>query len=90
MKKKMTKFFGNGKNTMSVWTFNYLERHGSGSVNGIFIATGRTKTAFAPKRYKFVFTTGATAVHGTAKRRVATIEHTVYVFHDGSSWVSGI
>lgn len=67
-----------------------LKRHGSGAFNGIFVATGWTETAFASERNEFIFTTGTTAVHGTAKRRVTAAEHTVNVFHNGGSGVCGI
>ena len=47
-----TQFPGNGKDAVSVFHVDDFERHGGGSVNGIFVAAGRTETAFAAERNK--------------------------------------
>ncbi len=75
---------------MSVLATYNLKRHGSGTVDGIFVATGRTETAFTAKRNELKFTTGTTAIHGTTEGRVTTIKHAVNVFHDGCSGMCGI
>ena len=48
----------------------------------IFVATGRTKTAFAAKGNKFKISTVRTAIHGTTVRRITTMNHLVDIFND--------
>lgn len=65
---------------MSVNTLDDFERHGSGALDRIEIATGRTETAFAAKRNEFQGAAFGAAVHGATKGRVATVDHLVNVF----------
>lgn len=88
--KERSKFFGDSKNTVSVSDANDFERHGGGTVNGIFIAASRAETAFAAKRDKFQVAAFGAAVHGTTIRGVATMDHSVNVFHDGRTGMSSI
>lgn len=75
---------------MSVLAMDNLKGHRSSPINGIFVAAGRTEATLAPERNKLKLTTGATAIHGTAKRRVTTVKHSVNVFHDSCSGVCSI
>ena len=68
------------KNAVSVLDVNEFEGHLSSSFHGIFITTGRAETAVAPERDIFEITAVGTAKHGTAKRRVATVDHFVDIF----------
>ena len=47
-----TQLFRNSKDEMPVFYMNDFKRHGGGTVNGVFIATGGTKAAFAAERNK--------------------------------------
>lgn len=83
-------FICDSKNTVSVFDMDDFERHRGGSVNGVFIATSRTKAAFAAKRDKFKIAAFGAPIHGTAKRRVTTMNHLVYVFHNRKTWMKSI
>lgn len=83
----MSKFFVDGKNTVSMLNVNDFKGHRGSAINGILGATGRTETAVATKRYKFKCATGRTTIHGTAEGGVTTINHTVNVFNDGLTWM---
>lgn len=67
---------------MSVLDIYELKRHGSGTIDGVFIATSRTKTAFTAERNEFKVATVITAIHGTAKRGIATVDHFINIFYD--------
>ena len=49
---KSSEFFSDSKDKVSVFYMNDFERHGGSTVNGVFIATGGTKAAFATERNK--------------------------------------
>ena len=83
----MSKFLVDGKNTVSVLNVNDFKGHRGSAVNGILGAAGRAETAVTTKWYKFKRATGRTAIHGTAKGRVTTVNHTVNVFDDGLTWM---
>lgn len=78
----MTEFAGDGKNTVSMLDINDFKRHGSRPVNGVHVATGRTKTGMTAERDEFKITTGGTGIHGPTKRRIATVDHFFYIFDD--------
>ena len=65
---------------MSVNTLDDFERHGSGALDRIEIATGRTETAFTAKRNKFERTTRRTPIHSTAVSRISAMNHLFDVF----------
>ena len=65
---------------MSVLNGNEFEGHGGSSVDGIFIATGRTETGFTTERDELEVTTRRAGIHGTAERMVAAIKHLVNIF----------
>ena len=56
----------------------------------IEIAAGRTETAFAVKGNKLERTAGGTAVHSTAKGRIAAVNHAVDVLHNDRASLQGI
>ena len=68
---------------MSVLDMNDLKGHRSGAVDGVFVAAGWTKTAFASKRNKFKMSAVRTAIHGTAEGGGATMDHPIDIFHNG-------
>ena len=73
---------GNGKNAVTVRDIDDLERHRSSPVNGVHVATGRTKTGMAAERDIFKISTGRTGIHGPTKRRIAAVDHFFYMFDD--------
>ena len=86
----MTELRINGKHAVSVFGIDNLKGHGGSAVNGIFIAAGRTEAAFTAERNKFKCATIRTAVHGTAKGRVAAVDHFIDIFHLSISGMKGI
>lgn len=60
-----------------------FKRHRSSSVNGIYVAAGRTKPRMTEERNIFETSAGRAGIHGTTKRRSAIINHFFYIFDDG-------
>lgn len=89
LKKKVTEVFINGKNTVPVDSIHKFKRHGGSAFHGIFVAASRAKAAVAAERNKLKLSTVWTAVHGTAKRWVTTVDHFFHVFNDRRTWVQG-
>ena len=87
IEKERAKFLVNGKNEVSVCTVNECKGHFCGTLNGVFVTTGRAKFRMATERNEFEFTAMGAAIHGTTKRRIATIYHFFYVFNDRRTWV---
>ena len=79
-KKEMTEIFVDGENTMSVSNINKLKGHVGGAFHRILIPTGGTETAVTSEGNKFKFTAFRATVHGTAIRRVTTMNHLLDVF----------
>lgn len=75
---------------MPVLDGNEFEGHGGSSVNGIFIATGRTETGFTAERDELEVAAGGAGIHGTSERRVTTMKHLVNVFNDGLTRMQSI
>ena len=69
---------------------NEFERHFSGAVNAVFIATGGTKLGMAAERDKFKFTAVGTAIHGAAVGGVATVNHLINIFQNNGTWMKGV
>ena len=67
---------------MSVNAGNQLTGHMERTELIILVTTSRTKAAVTTKRNKFEVATVGTAVHGTAVRRVTTMNHLVDIFDD--------
>lgn len=72
---------------MPVLDGNEFEGHGGSSVNGIFIATGRTETGFTAERDELEVAAGGAGIHGTSERRVTTMKHLVDIFNNGCAWM---
>ena len=75
---------------MSVNTLDDFERHGSGALDTIEIATGRTETAFTAKRNKFERTTRRTPIHSTAVSRISAMNHLFDVFKNNRASLKGV
>ena len=71
-------------------TVNELKGHISRALNAVFIATGGAELGMAAERDKFKFTTVSTAIHGTAVRRVATVNHLVNIFQNNGTWMKRV
>ena len=79
-KKEMTEIFVDGENAMPVNNINQFEGHVGGAFHRILIPTGGTETAVTSEGNKFKFTAFRATVHGTAIRRVTTMNHLLDVF----------
>ena len=77
----------NGKNTMPVGNIEQFKGHRGGALHGIKVAASRTEAAVAAERDEFQLSTVRTAVHGTAKGGVTTVNHFIYVFNNRSTWM---
>ena len=82
-KKIDSKFFWNGKNTMTVLTGNEFAGHGEGTVQVIHVATGWAETAFTVKGNIFKVTTMRAAPEDTAIGRVTAMYHLINVLNYG-------
>ena len=89
-KEKVPEIFVNSKNAMTVLDTDKFERHICGAFHNIFVPTGRTKAAVTAKRNKLEVTTVGTTVHGTAKRRITTVDHLIDIFHLSLSGMKSI
>ncbi len=56
----------------------------------VFVTAGRTKTAMATERNKLERATMRTAIHGSAVRRVTTMNHPGDIIHDSRTRVEFI
>ena len=75
---------------MTVLDTDEFERHTGGAFHSIFVATRRAKTAVTAKRNEFEVPTMRTTVHGTAKRRITTVDHFINIFYLSFSGVKSI
>ena len=78
----MTKFLRNGENAMAMRRLDKFARHSGGSMNGIHVATSRTKSTVTTKRNKVKMITFMATVHSTAVRRVTTFKHPINIVND--------
>jgi hypothetical protein len=90
LKKKMTKFLVNSKNKVAMSAVNQLKRHFSRAINAVLVTTGRAKFRMTAERNKFKFTATWASIHGTAIRRVATMNHLLDVFHNNRARMKDI
>ena len=79
---KVTGVFIDSENAVAVLYVNELKGHAGSTFQGVFIAAGRTETGMTAERNIFEITAGRAGIHGTTKRRVATINHFFYIFDD--------
>ena len=89
IEEKMTELLRNGKDAVTVSTVNKPERHSSGAVNGVHVATSRAKAGVTSERNKLKETAFA-EIHGTTEGRITAVEHPVDVFNDGRSRMGDI
>lgn len=73
LEEKGTEIFINGKDAMAMADIDELKKHRGGAFHGVFISAGRTETAATTERDKFQLAAVGTAVHGTAKGRIAAV-----------------
>ena len=73
LEEKGTEIFINGKDAMAMADIDELKKHRGGAFHSIFITTGRAETAAATERDEFQLAAVGTAVHGTAKGRIAAV-----------------
>ena len=86
----MTKFLIDCENTMTMCAVNKLKGHTGRAFLGILHTASRAEAAFAAEGNKFHVVASGADIHGTAKRRVATIDHLLNVFHDNGTWMKDI
>lgn len=86
LKEKMAQGIVNGKDKMPVCAVDQLEGHGSRPVIRIFCPTGRAKPGMAAKRNELEVPAMGTAIHGSAVRRIATVDDLFDVFQNNRSW----
>ena len=67
---------------MAMLDINDLKRHRSSSVDGVHVATGRTEAGMAAESNKLEISAARAGIHGTTKRRIATMNHFFYIFDD--------
>ena len=75
---------------MPVSDIDEFKGHIGCAFHGILIAAGRTETAVASERNKFEVAAFGTAIHGTAKRGVATMDHLLDVLDNSVTRMKGI
>ena len=90
IKEESTEILIDSKNAVAVLDINKFKGHRGSAVHGVFVTTGRAKTTMTAEGNKFKLSTMRTAVHGTTKRRIATVDHFIDVLHLGSSGMKSI
>ncbi len=71
-------------------TVNEFKGHFCRAVNAVLITAGRAEFRVATERNELQFAAVWTAEHGTAIRRVATINHLLNVFHNNGTGMKDI
>ena len=79
-KEKPAELPGDCEDTMTMFAFDQLSRHGCRAFSGIKVSAGRTKPGMAAKRDKLKMAAKRAAIHGAAKGGVTTVDHSVDVF----------
>ena len=82
--------FINGEDDMPVSTAKEFKGHFSGAVNAVFVTAGRAKFGMAAKGDEFKFAAMSTAIHGSAKGGIPTVNHLFDVFHDNGTGMKDI
>ena len=73
LEEKGTEIFINGKDAMAMADIDELKKHRGGAFHSVFITAGRAETAAATERDEIQLAAVGTAVHGTAKGRIAAV-----------------
>lgn len=68
---------------MAMLDIDDLKRHRGSPVNGIHVAAGRTEAGMTAEGDKFEISAGRAGIHGAIERRIATMNHFIYIFDDG-------
>ncbi len=90
IQKEIAKIFINSKDAMTMMDMNQFKGHTGGAFHGIVVTTRRAETAVAAKRNEFEFSAMSAGVHGTAKRRIPTVDHLIDIFHFSISGMKSI
>ena len=69
------------ENTMTVCAVKKLKGHTGRTFLGILHTARGAEAAFAAEGNKFHVVASGADIHGTAKRRIATIQHFIDIFH---------
>ena len=69
------------ENTMTVCAVKKLKGHTGRTFLGILHTASGAEAAFAAEGNKFHVVASGADIHGTAKRRIATIQHFIDIFH---------
>ena len=86
----MTKFLINCENTMPMCAVNKLKGHTGRTFLGILHTASRAEATFAAEGNKFDVVASGADIHGTAKRRITTIQHFIDIFHLNISGMKSI
>ena len=70
------------EDTMPVGDIDKLKGHTGSAFHGILVTAGGTEAAVTSEGNEFKFPTFGAAVHGTAIRRITTINHLLDVFNN--------
>lgn len=73
LEEKGTEILINGKDAMAMADIDELKKHRGRAFHSVFITAGRAETAAATERDEFQLAAVGTAVHGTAKGRIAAV-----------------
>ncbi len=90
IQKERAQIFINGKNKVPVGTVNEFKGHFSRAVHAVPVAAGRAKFGMAAERNEFQFAAVWAAVHGTAIRRITTMNHLLNVFHNNGTGMKNL
>ena len=85
MEEKVPKPGVNGKNAMAMGSMEELKGHRGSAFHGIFITADRAETTVTTERNKLEISAVGTAIHGTTKRRITTVDHLIDIFHLSSA-----
>ena len=72
---------------MTMGNVDQFKGHRGSALHGIKVSTGGTETAVAAERNEIELAAVGTAIHGTAKGRIAAVDHFIHVFNDGRTWM---
>jgi len=81
-KEERPQLFRNGEDAMAVPDIDNLEGHGESTVDGILVSACGAETAVAAERDELQLPADRTAIHGTAERGIAAVDHLVDVLDD--------
>ena len=81
-KEERPQLFRNGEDAMAVPDIDDLEGHGEGTVDGILVPACGAETAVAAEGDELQLPADRTAIHGTAERGIAAVDHLVDVLDD--------